>query len=437
MQPIRTSTRRRATPTTPAEPTPTVDPVESARAAGLRYVTDGTPGITRHRAGNGFAYRAPDGTPLRDDAELARIRSLAIPPAWTDVWICTAANGHLQATGRDARGRKQYRYHARWRVTRDETKYGRMIAFGEALPAIRARVERDLALPGLPREKVLATVVKLMEATCIRVGNEEYARTNDSFGLTTFRDRHATISGARLEFNFRGKSGKPHAIAVTDRRLARIVKRCQDIPGYELFQYLDDDGERRSIDSADVNAYVREISGQDFTAKDFRTWAGTVLAAAALRQGGAAGTATAAKKSLNEAVKEVAAQLGNTPAVCRKCYIHPSVLDGYTRGVLLEELATLTSTIRMLEGLRDEEAVLLAFLRAAQAEAAVPLEEKLRQSVANVRGRGTRSVIKRRAARAKAPTRRRARAARPRRVRAPRSGRAAGDREDVPASPAS
>ena len=358
-----------------------VDPVESAKAARLRYVTDSTPGIRRRRAGASFTYVGPSGRPLRDPDELRRIRALAVPPAWRDVWICRVANGHVQATGRDARGRKQYRYHPRWRATRDETKYGRMITFGEALPRIRARVEHDLALPDLPREKVLATVVKLMELTAIRVGNEEYAKANDSFGLTTLRDRHVEVDGDRLRFEFRGKSGKRHAIAITDRRLARIVKRCQDIPGYEIFQYLDDDGTRHSIGSADVNEYLREISGDEFTAKDFRTWAGTVLAAAALQEIGAAPTQTAAKRNLTQAITSVAAQLGNTPAICRKCYVHPALLDGYLGGTLCNTLARLTSKTRDVAGLRSDEAVILAFLRAAHADATEPLSRKLERSV--------------------------------------------------------
>ncbi len=254
------------------------DPVESAQAAGLRYVSDTQPGIRRKRAGKGFVYVGTDGKTIRDAKELARIRSLAIPPAYTDVWICPSPNGHIQATGRDARGRKQYRYHPKWREVRDETKFGRMLAFSEALPKIRARLERDLSLPGLPREKVLATVVRLLECTCIRVGNDEYAKSNRSFGLTTLQDRHVEISGSNLRFEFRGKSGKMHKVDLNDRRLARIVQRCQDLPGEDLFQYLDDDGVRQTIGSGDVNDYIREISGQEFTAKDFRTWAGTLLA---------------------------------------------------------------------------------------------------------------------------------------------------------------
>ncbi len=364
----------------PAPPPTAVDPVESAKAARLRYVTDDVPGIRRRRAGSGFVYVDPAGRTIRDPEELRRIRALAIPPAWTDVWICPIANGHLQATGRDARDRKQYRYHPRWRATRDETKYGRMIAFGEALPRIRARVEEDLARPGLPREKVLATAVKLMELTAIRVGNEEYAKTNDSFGLTTLRDRHVEVSGARVHFEFRGKSGKRHVIDVDDRRLARIVKRCQDIPGYELFQYLDEHGERRAIDSADVNDYLREISGEEFTAKDFRTWAGTVLAAAALQEIGPGVTQTATKRNLTQAVARVAEQLGNTPAICRKCYVHPALLDGYLDGTLVDALAKLASTATA-DGLRADESVVLAFLRAAHADKIEPLASKLQRSL--------------------------------------------------------
>lgn len=310
------------------------DPIESARAAGLRYVSDTTPGIHRTRAGRGFRYTSSDGLPVRDAQALERIRSLAIPPAWTQVWICPLPPGHIQATGQDARGRKQYRYHPRWREVRDETKFHRMLLFGQALPAIRRRTAEDLALPGLPRPKVLAAVVRLLESTLIRVGNEEYARDNHSFGLTTLRNRHVEVNGARLRFTFRGKSGIRHAIDLTDRRLARVVKQCQDLPGHELFQYLDDDGQRHSIDSADVNAYLRAITGQDFTAKDFRTWAGTVLAAAALRELPPFASATEAKRNVAAAIADVAHKLGNTKTVCRKCYVHPAVIDAYLESVL-------------------------------------------------------------------------------------------------------
>jgi len=375
-------TRKKRTRT--VQPTQSGDPVESARAARLRYTTDNSPGIRRKRAGKGFYYIARDGKPIRDRDELRRIRDLVIPPAWTDVWISRIPEGHLQATGRDARGRKQYRYHRRWRETRDGTKYGRMIAFGDALPRTRKRVERDLSLPGLPREKVLASVVKLMAVTFIRVGNPEYARTNNSFGLTTLRDRHVEVSGSRLQFQFRGKGGKEHTVEVSDPRLARIVKRCQDIPGYELFQYIDESGERRKIDSTDVNEYLRSISGHDFTAKDFRTWAGTVLAVSALKEAGLSNSARQAKKHIVQAIKIVAEQLGNTPAICRKCYVHPLVIESYTTGSLLEKLEILSSH-SSLNGLEKEEATTLAFLREAQAAEAMPLDDKIRQSLKQVR----------------------------------------------------
>ncbi len=309
-----------------------LDPVESAKAAGLRYVTDARPGITRKRHGKSFSYIAPDGKVVRDKDTLARIRSLVIPPAWTVVWICPIFNGHLQATGRDARGRKQSRYHPRWREVRDETKYERMSLFAEALPAIRERVDNDLALPGLPREKILATIVSLMESTLIRVGNESYARENKSFGLTTMRNRHVEVNGSKITFSFQGKSRVQHTINLQDRRLANIVRRCTDIPGYELFQYLDTEGEPHSIDSADINDYLKTITGQYFTAKDFRTWAGSVLACDLLREFEPFTSTTEAKKNVVDAIKSVAQRLGNTPAVCRKCYIHPAVLDAYLNG---------------------------------------------------------------------------------------------------------
>lgn len=315
------------------------DPVESAEAIGLQYITDDIPGIQRKRVKDEFRYLDPVGEQIQDEAEIRRIESLGIPPAWEQVWICPLPNGHLQATGRDAKGRKQYRYHPQWRQVRDQTKFTRMIAFSEALPTLRQRIEHDLALPGLPREKVLATVVRLMELTRIRVGNEEYAKTNKSFGLTTMRDRHVDVSGSTIHFKFRGKSGVKHDIEINDRRLARIVKRCQDIPGQELFQYIDDHGDRQSIDSGAVNAYLREITGQDFTAKDFRTWAGTVLAALELQEIGAAESATATKKALVQAVKAVAEYLGNRPATCRKYYVHPAILEAYQSGALIQVMA--------------------------------------------------------------------------------------------------
>jgi DNA topoisomerase I len=344
---------------------PVPDPVASAKSAGLRYVTDAGPGIRRKKVGTGMVYLDPDGHTIRDREVLGRIKSLAIPPAWRNVWICPIAHGHVQATGLDAKGRKQYRYHPRWREVRDETKYDRMLVFGRVLPKIRRRVERDLARPGLPREKILAAIVRLLETTLIRVGNEEYARQNDSFGLTTMRDRHVDVSGDTVKFEFRGKSGIAHAIDLTDRRLARIVKRSQDLPGYELFQYIDERGARRSIDASDVNAYLQEIAGEEFTAKDFRTWAGTVLAARALQEFQAFDSQAQAKRNVVQAIESVAKRLGNTKAVCRKCYIHPAVINLYMDGSLLQ---TLTRRVkkeltRSLHGLPAEEATVLTLLQ--------------------------------------------------------------------------
>jgi len=309
------------------------DPNEVAVSGHLRYVTDAAPGIMRLRAGKGFRYRAADGSPVRAPQTLTRIRSLAIPPAWTDVWICALPNGHIQAVGRDARGRKQYRYHPRWREVRDETKYARLAAFARALPRIRRRRHQDVRRAGLPREKVLATVIGLLETTLIRVGNEEYARQNGSYGLTTLRARHVKVTGARMRFEFVGKGGKPHVVDLDDRRLAQVVRQCRELPGHELFQYVDDHGHRQTIDSADVNAYLREIAGQDFTAKDFRTWGGTVLAAAALR-GVEAGGKTRVKKQIARAVATVAQQMRNTPAICRKSYIHPAIFEAFETSAL-------------------------------------------------------------------------------------------------------
>jgi DNA topoisomerase I len=310
------------------------DPLASAQAAGLRYVTDRRPGISREPAGEGFRYIDGAGRPIEDANTIARIAALAIPPAWTDVWICPDRRGHIQATARDAKGRKQYRYHPRWRAVRDANKFDRLLAFGEALPAIRERTDHDLALRGIPKEKVLATVVQLLESTRMRVGNAEYARQNRHFGLTTLRTRHVEVDGTKLKFHFVGKSGKEHTIGVRDRRLARVVRRCQELPGHELFQYVDAEGQRHVVESEDVNAYLREISGQDFTAKDFRTWAGTVLAAQALLAGDAPDSEAAAKKNVVRAVASVADTLGNTPTVCRQCYIHPGVIDAYLDGSL-------------------------------------------------------------------------------------------------------
>jgi DNA topoisomerase-1 len=304
----------------------------SARAAGLRYSTDARPGITRRRAGRGFTYRRPDGTRVADAQTLARIRTLAIPPAWTEVWIALDPAGHLQATGRDARGRKQYRYHARWRTGRDDAKFERLIDFARVLPRIRKRCEADLGRPGLSREKVIAAVVRLLETTLIRVGNDEYARLNRSFGLTTLRSRHARVSGTRVRFRFTGKSGRQHEVGLRDRRLASIVRRCQELPGQELFQYLGDDGEPHDVASEDVNAYLREISGADVTAKDFRTWAGTVLAYRALRALDPGDDDRTARKNVVEAVRFTSDRLGNTPAVARRSYVHPAVLEAYLEG---------------------------------------------------------------------------------------------------------
>jgi len=341
------------------------DPVESARAVGLRYVSDQKPGIRRERSGQSFRYRNVRGAAVRDAQVLKRIKSLVIPPAWSDVWICPDAKGHLQATGRDARRRKQHRYHPRWRQIRDETKYARMLAFGRALPRLRKRVNRDLALRGLSREKVLAAVVRLLEVSLIRIGNEEYARQNDSFGLTTMQDRHLDVNGPCLRFHFRGKSNKVHTVDIQDRRLAKIVKSCQDLPGQDLFQFLDEDGKQKDVKSEDVNAYLREICGEDFTAKDFRTWAGTVLGAMALREFEKFDSHTQAKKNIVQAIESVAERLGNTPAICRKCYVHPEVINAYLDGTLV---ATLKQRAEQqlsgsLKKLRPEEAAVLAFLQ--------------------------------------------------------------------------
>jgi DNA topoisomerase-1 len=341
------------------------EPAGAARAARLRYVTDQQPGIRRKRAGKGFRYLAPDGAPLRDPNELARITALHIPPAYTDVWICPDPRGHLQATGRDARGRKQYRYHSRWRAMRDETKYDRMIAFGEALPCLRAQTDRDLARPGLPREKVLAAVVKLLEKTLIRVGNQEFADQNHSYGLTTLRDKHVQIAGATVHFAFKGKSGVVHERRLTNRRLAQLIKRCRDLPGYDLFQYVDDDGDRQTIDSADVNEYLHAIAGEEFTAKDFRTWAGTVLCAVALKECAPCATEAEAKRNIVAAIKRVAERLGNTPAVCRKAYVHPAVLDAYLDGTMLDTLRRLTEQelVADTSALSREERAVLGLLK--------------------------------------------------------------------------
>ena len=366
--------------------------VLAARRAGLRYSNDHAPGIRRSASGKSFRYLAPDGRPVTDAATLARIKRLAIPPAWTQVWISPHDHGHIQATGRDARGRKQYRYHPHWREARDETKYERMIAFGRALPRIRRRVARDLARPGLGRTKILATMVRLLETTLVRVGNEEYARVNGSFGLSTMQDRHARIRGGTVRFQFSGKSGKFHRIELHDARLARIVRRAQELPGQELFQYVDADGRTQDIKSEDVNDYLREIAGAEFSAKDFRTWAGTVLAAVALREFAAFETKAQAKKNLVAAIERVAERLGKTPAVCRKCYIHPVVLQSYLDGATVEfirgraeaELSTGLARLSAAEG------AVLAFLQQRLKQSArLPLQTALRRSLAQAgRGRG-------------------------------------------------
>jgi DNA topoisomerase-1 len=337
--------------------------MESAAAAGLRYVSDDRPGIRRRRTEDGFDYLDPQGKPIEDGEVILRIRGLAIPPAWEDVWICPTRNGHIQATGRDARGRKQYRYHERWREVRDAAKYERLAAFGAALPRMREQVDQDLRLRGIPRRKVLATVVKLLEETSIRIGNDEYRRENRSFGLTTMLDRHAHFEGnSTLRFEFKGKSGKQHSVKLNDRRVARIVKQCQDLPGQELFQYLDEDGSRHSIESSDVNEYIKQISGSDFTAKDFRTWNGTVLAMRYLKVCDPPTSATAGKRLVSGAIKNVAADLGNTPAVCRKAYVHPVVVNAYLDGSLDPEAGV--AEPKPDEGLTEEEHCVLGLLRA-------------------------------------------------------------------------
>ena len=385
---------------------PDTDHVAAAKSAGLCYVRVGMRGIRRKRIGKAFTYIAADGKPLCDPDEIQRIKSLVIPPGWTDVWICPISTGHIQATARDVKGRKQYRYHPRWRMIRDETKYDKMIAFGQVLPKIRRRTEQDLAKQGLPREKILATVVCLLESTLIRVGNEEYARNNDSFGLTTMRDRHVDVNGSTLRFEFRGKSGVQHSVDIKDRRLARVVKRSQDLPGEELFQYLDENGERHSIESSDVNNYLREITGEDFTAKDFRTWAGTVLAATALQEFEAWDSKAQAKRNVVRAIESVAKRLGNTKAVCKKCYIHPAVLNTYLDGSLLDTIRHRIGKemTESLSELSPEEVAVLAFLQYRMKEEArqrngkstatgktrkSTLRALLRQSVSSARAKRT------------------------------------------------
>ena len=344
---------------------PLEEHVEAAALAGLHYVSDAQPGIRRVRSGAGFRYLDSTGEPIRDRAALARFRGLVIPPAWTDVWICPDPDGHIQVTARDAAGRKQYRYHPRYRAVRDETKFDRMFEFSEVLPRIRDQVEKDLQLPGHPRAKVLATVVRLLEKTLIRVGNMEYVRENRSFGLTTLRRRHVDVTGDTMRFEFRGKSGVAHEVAVSDRRLARIVQHCQTLPGEELFKYIDDDGKRQTVDSGDINAYLREIAGDEVTAKDFRTWAGTMHVAAALRELGPATADKEAKRNVVRAIDQVAERLGNTRAVCRKYYVHPVVIDAYMRGVVAPPAPPPPDAKRERRSaaIRREEATVLEFIQ--------------------------------------------------------------------------
>lgn len=365
------------------------EPIAAARNAGLRYVNDADRGFARVRAGRDFRYLDGEGKTLRDRATLARIKRLAIPPAWTEVWICPRADGHIQATGRDARGRKQYRYHPHWREARDETKYERMIAFGKALPKIRRHIARDLARPGLGRDKVLAAMLRLLETTLVRVGNEEYARANGSFGLSTMRDRHATVRAGTIRFEFKGKSGKRHRIQLHDPQLAAIVRRVQELPGQELFQYIDEHGRVQDIKSDDINEYLHRIAGEEFSAKDFRTWAGTVLAAIALQQFARFATKAEAKKNLVAAVERVAERLGNTPAVCRKCYIHPVIMKSYLDGTTVAVLRGRAEDAlrRGLHELTGAEGAVLAFLeQQLRAGEKPPLLTALRRSVALTKG---------------------------------------------------
>jgi DNA topoisomerase-1 len=363
-----------------------IEPESAAREAGLTYVSPEDPGIRRLEAPGGFRYRKDRGGSVRDPETLARIRALAIPPAWTDVWICPSANGHLQAVGRDARGRRQYRYHRRWREVRDSAKYEHVLAFARALPRIRRRVARDLARRSIDREKVLSTVVRLLESTLIRVGNEEYVKANRSFGLSTMRDRHVSVRGSSIEFRFRGKSGKPHSIDLVDRRLARVLRRLQDLPGQRLFQYMSE-GQLRDVESGDVNAYLRAISGSDFTAKDFRTWAGTVLAAASLQEMEKFDSEAQARRNILAAIERTAARLGNTPAICRKCYIHPRIFEAYLDGSLASVAAFRASeSARGIARLHPEEAAVLALLQRRLQKTAGAKHRRSREKRALPRG---------------------------------------------------
>jgi DNA topoisomerase I len=360
-------------------PFPT-DPRESAEAAGLRYVRDDKPGISRIQSGSGFRYQSAAGETISDEATLKRIHSLAVPPAWTDVWICPSPHGHIQAVGRDAKGRKQYRYHSAYRHVRDQTKYGRMLAFGAALEKIRKRIEQDLELPDLSRKKVLAAVVQVLESTCMRIGNDEYKNQNNSFGLTTLQDKHVKVERNKIRFKFRGKSGQQQDIEIDDPRLAKIVRKCRDIPGYELFQYYDEAGSVCDVTSSDVNEYIREITGEDFTAKDFRTWGGTGFAALALEAIGRGDTESDAKKNIVEAIKRVSEKLGNRPATCRKYYVHPAVLDAYSDSSLFDVL-------KKSKGERREEACVRTVVSvyagkvAEDAKSSQDFSAKLRKSI--------------------------------------------------------
>ena len=334
----------------------------SAEQASLTYVSDTEPGLRRLRAGDGFSYKAPKGRAV-GEGTLARIKVLAIPPAWTDVWISPSANGHIQATGRDQRGRKQYRYHAQWAQTRDGAKYSSLIAFAEGLPKLRNQIDADLRRRGLPLERVVAAIVWLLDNTMIRVGNAAYARDNKSFGLTTLRDRHVDIKGSSLRFAFKGKSGKEWKLKLTDSRIAKIVRGAQELPGQKLFQYLDDDGNRRPVHSDDVNRYIRNAAGADFSSKHFRTWGGTIHAASLFAQTELPESQAGVKRVMNTVIDKVAERLGNTRAVCRKCYIHPQVFEAWSQGRLLAEMAEANKRKRPMEGLDDEEALVLRWLK--------------------------------------------------------------------------
>ena len=340
------------------------DPQDAAESNGLRYVSVESSGISRRKRGKGFSYYSPNGNRIEEARILARIRSLAVPPAWNDVWICPFPNGHIQATGRDARGRKQYRYHAVFRELREGTKFEHIIGFGSALPRIRQMVKRHMALRGLPREKVLATVVRLLEAMLIRVGNDDYAQQNKSYGLTTLKNRHVAVEGSDIRFKFKGKSGKEWSRAINNRRIAKIVRQCQELPGQELLQYIGEDGNTHDVTSGDVNAYLREITGKDITAKDFRTWAGTVLAAIALQKFDIFGCEAQAKRNLRAAIEVVASRLGNTAMVCRKCYVHPEIVSAYLDGNLIRAMqcAVEKEPRDSFSDLRSEEAAVMAVL---------------------------------------------------------------------------